>query len=141
MYALRASFEERSPGQWQGKIISNPVTVTVVDTPATPTVEERKAPDLLRVEYFLGLKDYDHAIAAAQDVLSLDPRSIDGSFMLGTVQESKGDLQSALGAYETALTKFHDRYPGDDPPEAALQAVRRVRDKLGIKLAPIVESQ
>jgi hypothetical protein len=140
-YALRASFEARSPGQWQGKIISNPVTVTVVDAPGTATVAERKADDLLRAEYFLALKDHDHAIAAAQDVLSLDPRSIDGSFVLGTVQEGKDDLQSALGAYETALTRFHDRYPGDDPPEALLQAVRRVRDKLGIKLAPIVESQ
>lgn len=134
-YQVRASFEDRSPGQGPGQIVSNPVVITIVEGPRAPSAQDQKKQYLAAISYHLALKDYDRAIGAAQHVLVLSPQSIDGHILLGQAQEAKGDFRAALEAYESALEEFDRRYPdADHQPRSLKQNVWRMRGKLGIEL-------
>lgn len=141
-YTVRASFENRSTGQWQGKIISDPVVITVVPAPQAPTAAEQEERHLVLVEYFLALKDHDRAIGAARQALATSPQSIDGLVLLGQAQEAKGEFRAALDAYDKALEEFGQRFGGRSHPHAPvglIRSIQRMEEKLGIPLAPISE--
>ncbi len=137
-YRVRASLENRSSGQWQGRVTSNPVVITVAQAPAAPTLADQKAQQRRQIEYFLALSDYGHAAAAGRQILTLDPHSIDGFAYLAKALQGKGELRAALEAYESALLEFRLRYPGNHPPEGLQREVWRLRDQLGIKLPEAV---
>ena len=134
-YRVRASFENRAAGQWQGRIVSGRVTITVAQPSGAPTASEQKKQQLLLGEYFLARKDYDQALVAARQALAIHPQSIDGLILLGNAQEARGDVHAALGAYEQALSEFDQRYPdAGHPPDVLMERIWRTRDKLGIQL-------
>lgn len=140
-YRVRVYFENRSDNQWQGRVSSNPVEITVVDEPKTLPLEEKKEKHLLTVEYYLSLKDFDSAIKAVQQVFSISPKSIDGLVLLGQAQEGKGDFKAALDSYEKAFDEFYQKYPdADHPPAGLMRSIHRMRGKLGIEL-PVIEEQ
>lgn len=133
---VRAHFENRYSGQWRGKIVSNPVNITVLESKEKP-IDGQKKKYLVVVEYYLAIKDYDRAITAAQQVLTVAPQSIDGLILLGRSKEAKGDFRAALEAYEKALKEYDRRYD-EEPPPGLMEGLWRMRDKLGIEL-PIIE--
>jgi hypothetical protein len=133
-YRVRASFENRAPGQWQGKIASSRVMITVAEPSGAPTASEQKKHQLLLGEYFLARKEYDHALGAARQARAIQPQSIDALILLGKTQEAKGDFHAALGAYEQALSEFGRRYPrAGHPPDLFMESIWRMREKLGIR--------
>lgn len=139
-YRMRAHFENRASGQWQGKIASNPVVITIVKPPEAPTADEQKKQYLLLGEYFLARKDYEGAIQAARQALIIVPQSIDGLVLLGKAQEAKGEFRPALDAYERALAAFDRRHPhADHPPLGLMLSIRRMEEKLGISPSPAGE--
>lgn len=126
-YRLHARFEHRPrrPGQWQGTVTSQPVTIFIAAAPPAPTLDQQKEALLVLVEYHLAVRDYDRAIATARQVLALDPQSADGFALLGKAQEARGDLRAALASYESAFREFRRRNP--DAHEPALHLLLQVR--------------
>lgn len=138
-YRIRSEFENRVRGQWKGKVTSNEIVITVVETPRDTTVEDKKEEQKSMGGYYRAIKDYERAIGAAKQILMLDPQSIEGLLLLGEAQEDKGDYKAALEAYEESLHRFFKRYPGaGHPPERLMENIWRMRDKLGIEL-PVIE--
>jgi hypothetical protein len=135
-YRMRAHFENRYSGQWRGKIVSNPVSITVVESKEMSVYGQKKK-YLVMVEYYLAIKDYDRAITAAQQVLAVAPQSIDGQILLGRSKEAKGEFRAALEAYEKALKEFDRRYD-EEPPPGLVEGLWRMRKQLGIEL-PVIE--
>jgi hypothetical protein len=132
-YRVRAYFENKSRGQWKGKVTSNTVVITVIETPPVPTAEEAKEKNLILGEYFLALKEYDRAIESAKQALASAPKSIDGAVLLGKAYEAKGDYKSALESYKMAFNEFLWRNPEAHEPLGMLeQNIRRMERKLGI---------
>lgn len=121
--------------QWRGKVVSDPVAITVEADSATPTAEQQERKQLAFVQYHLALKNYDRALDAARKALTVAPQSIGALVLLGRAQEGKGDLRAAFETYQKALDAFYGRYPKpDEPPVVLMSNVRRMRNQLGIKL-------
>lgn len=139
-YQVIVSFENRSSGQWQGEIVSDKVEITVAEAAKAPSVEDQEEKHLSLAEYFLTLKDYDRAVHAVQQALSISPQSIDAFALMGQAQEGKGDYRAALDAYQRAFREFRGRYPDSrHPPWEILRSMRRMEEKLGIQLPQVFE--
>lgn len=65
--------------------------------------EERKAKYLERGKAYLAEKNYDKAAVELKNVLQIDPKSSEGYFLLGKVEEEKKDYGRAFGDYNKAV--------------------------------------
>jgi hypothetical protein len=132
IFKIRARFDNRTPGQWQGTIPSNRVTIEVLRRPETPSIDQQKEQQVLLGEYYLTIKDHRHALDAAHKVLLVDSGAVDGLALLGKVLEAEQDYRGALDAYEKALAQSEVRYPKADlPPFGLRQSVARMRTRAG----------
>ena len=59
--------------------------------------EERKAKYLERGKVYLAEKNYDKAMIEFKNVLQIDPKSAEGYFYLGRVEEKKQNWSSSSG--------------------------------------------
>jgi len=129
---LRARFSNRIPGQWQGTIPSNRVTIEVLRAPEALSTDQQKEQQLLLGEYYLVLRDYPHALDAAHHLLSIDSGAVDGLELLGRILEAEQDYRGALDAYEKALAQSEVRYPKADlPPFGLRESIARMQTRAG----------
>jgi len=140
-FEVFVSFENRTAGQWQGKIVSDTVVISVGEESSAQSVDERQEKYLILSEYYLAIKNYDQALRAAQKALSVDPNSIEGFIHLGYAKENKGDFRAALESFDKAFVEYRRSYPKSDPPWALMKNISRMREKLGIKLPDVIEEK
>jgi hypothetical protein len=107
-----------SPDRWHGRVVSEPVTLTITAKPAQFTKAEEEQWDLEFVRYFRKAKDTNQAMQWVQHVLSENPASLPGLVLLGELKEEQGDLKGALDAYQWALAQVDIQYPNSyEPPQ------------------------
>lgn len=136
-YRLNARYASKAgtPGVWQGTAASDEVEVTVVAAADAPTAEDQVRYQKALGEYCLVVKDFAHAVDAANALLAVEPQSIDGLSLLGRAREARGEETLAFEAYGKALTAFVQRYPtAEEPPWELMGNARRLRERLGLKL-------
>lgn len=79
------------------------VLVLVLTLVACGGAEERKQDYLQRGQALLEQKNFEKAQIEFKNVLQIDPKSADGWYYLGRVQEVQGKVREALGSYNSAL--------------------------------------
>lgn len=79
------------------------VTILSVTLVACGGAEERKAKYLERGKAYLAEKNYDKAAVEIKNVLQIDPKSADGYFLMGEIEEFKNDYGKAYANYSKAL--------------------------------------
>jgi hypothetical protein len=105
-------------GSWQGKICSEPASLTVADPPQRLTKEQEVAADeqSARLALLAGnpqaLDEYGHKLVAA------DPDSVSGHMYLGEASFQRGKWDDALREFTTARGQFGERHPKAlEPPQ------------------------
>jgi tetratricopeptide (TPR) repeat protein len=128
----------KETSRWSGRIISDPVIISVVRETGTPDEQFNK--HVAMVEYFLALKDYGRAETETDKLLALKPKLIDGLVLRGKALEGKGEFKKALDSYEEALDEFLAQNPNPEtPPWEVMENISRMRDKLGIRPPDIIK--
>ncbi len=139
VYRVVVSFNHsaKAPGQWSGRLVSNPVTITVVKSTGGPG--ERLDTQLAKAEYGLAVRDYRAAAEAIGEILAIDPRYVQGLTLQAQVHEAQGRYEEALDSWDNAFNAHRKGLPREDPPEEIVLGIRRMWDKLGIKLPEVVK--
>lgn len=119
--------EDLSADRWHGRILSEPVTLTVAPKPDQFTKTEAEEWNLQFVRYFQKTRDTNQALQWDQRVLSDNPTSIPALVMLGELKEDRGDLKGALEAYQSALSQVDNQYPHSyEPPQYLIRKISQL---------------
>ena len=70
------------------------------------TLYPKRIPTLLKLSKFqLTLKQYDKSINTINEILKIEPLNADAFFLLGMNFKEKGDINRAIGSFQTAYRK------------------------------------
>jgi len=128
----------KEAGRWSGKIVSDPVVISVIRESGTSDEQFNK--HVAMIEYFLALKDYGRAETETDKLLALKPKLIDGLVLRGKALEGKGEFQKALESYEEALNEFLAQDPKPEtPPWEVMKSIDRMNDRLGIRPPDVIK--
>ncbi len=119
---------------WRGRAESEPVDLTITQSPARPAAADVERSQLQFAYYYQKRKDWGRALESAQKVLTAAPNSIPAQIVVGQVKEAQGDLNGALKAYQVAEQGFYQQYPNSyEAPLYLIHKSEELADKLKSK--------
>jgi len=139
LYQVVGVLEQRTdaanPGRWHGTVETEPVSLTVVAPPASPTAAQKVERELYFVRYFVSTNQAEAARKHAEAAVAAKPDDIAAHIALGdalAMQKEKG--REALAQYDEAIDEFYDQPERPyEEPELLLRKRAMLAEMLGLE--------
>ena len=131
IYSVVAAIDTREEtGMWQGRVVTEPVTLHLMPPPEVQTRQAANRRQFLIGRYLLADGRYDEAWAHASAMTKADPVYIGGWQVLGEALDGRGEPAEAIEALEQARSLHEEMLFVEQPtvPEAPEALARRIEE-------------